>query len=139
MDLSELDEMVDTILSIEHTLHLLNTVILILTARICESSSAAVLIKTSRSILALLDLCENELDALNQVVIDIRALRLVDYPPFILLPQTNRSIDELQLDFAHQMTRFIKDQLRKLFVHLRLPATVILPSSYHRHSPSTSI
>ena len=124
--------MADAILSIEHTHHLLYTTIFILTARICESSSAAVLTKTSRSILALLELCEKELDALTQVEIYIRALRLEDHPPLILLPQKNRSIDELQPDLAHQIIMFTKDQLRKLYVHLRLSFTVILPRRRYR-------
>ena len=56
--------------------------------------------KTSHYILALLELYENELDALTQVEIDIRALRLEDHPPLILLPPKNRPIYELRPDLA---------------------------------------
>ena len=100
IDLTELEEEAENIISVHHILHLLVNLTLTLTAQPRTSTIATVLSKTCRIILALLALCENELDVLTQIEVDIRMLRPEDHPPLPLSLKKNRSIDSLHPDFA---------------------------------------
>ena len=134
IELRELVEVADTVISLQSTIHTLSTITLTLAARLRNSPIINVIIKLYRVILALLALCENELDVLTQVEVDIRALRPEDRPPLVLHPIKNRTIDELDPTFALALTRFTKEQLRKIYLHLRLPPTIILPRRRYRFS-----
>ena len=69
-----LEEVSDSVLSVHRILDLLAILTLILTTTLRDSCVAAILIKTSHIVLALLALCKNELDMLAQVEIVIFAL-----------------------------------------------------------------
>ena len=109
LDLRELEEVAESALSVSHAIQLLVTTTLALIARLRSSVPCDVLSKTCRVLLALLTLCENELDVLTQVEVGIRALRLEDRPPLTIHPIKNRSIDDLTPDFAFRITRFTKE------------------------------
>ena len=89
IDLTELEEAAENIITVHQILHLLINFTLTLTARLRTSNIATVLSKTCRIMLALLALCENELDVLTQVENDIHTLRPEDQPPLPLSPQKN--------------------------------------------------
>ena len=76
-----LGEVSESILSVCHILDLFSILALTMTAKLRDSGIAERIIKTSRIILALLVLCENELDVLAHVEIDINALCPEDRPP----------------------------------------------------------
>ena len=132
--LRELEEAAETVLSFQHVIHILSTITLTLATRLRAYTSIDIIVEVYRIILALLALCDNEMNVLTEVEVDIRALRSEDRPPLVLHPPKNRTIDELDPAFALGFTRFTKEQLHKLFVHLRLPNTVILPRRRYRFS-----
>ena len=132
IDLIELEEAAENIISVDHILHLLVTLTLTLTARLSTSNITIVLSKTFRIILALLALCDNEIDVLTQVEVNIRVLRPEDHPPLLHSTKKNRLINSLQPDFAYRITRFTKEQLRKLLINLCIPYTIILPRRRYR-------
>ena len=74
INLSELEEAAGLVITIQHTLHLLATLTLTFIAKLRTTNAVATLSKTFSGIIALLTLCDNELDVLALVEIDIRAL-----------------------------------------------------------------
>lgn len=132
INLSELEEAAGQIITLQHTLHLLATLTLTFIAKLRTTNAVATLSKTFSGILALLTFCDNSLDDLVSIEMDIRALRPEDHPPLMIHPKKNRSIDSISPDFAYRVTRFTKEHLRTLFIHLRLPHTVILPRRRYR-------
>ena len=104
LDLSELEEAAKHVLLLQHTLHIMATLTITMFAKARTSCIAEVLSKTLHIILAFLALCDNELDVLSQVEIDICALRPEHHPHLPIYPKKNRSIDSLSSDFAYRMT-----------------------------------
>ena len=90
VDLTELEEAAKNIISVDHILHLLVTLNHTLTAWLRTSNISRVISKTCRIVLVLLALCENELDVITHVEVDIRAFRPEDHPP---LPHSPKTID----------------------------------------------
>ena len=132
LDLRQLDELADSLHELEHILDLLTILAMTLTAKLRYSRSVSLLFKACRIIIAFLVIVESELDILSKVEFDIRALRSSDLPPLRLYPNQNRTIDSLDPSFAYQYTRFTKDQLHQLKVHLRIPTSVYLPRRRYR-------
>ncbi len=79
----------------------------------------------------LLTFCFHELDVLVQQDDALLNLRYGQLYPLEQLPPKNRAIDEISEEFAYTFTRFTKDQLRILFLHLRIPQVIIIPN-HHR-------
>ena len=102
--MNALQEAANSLMSIHHHINLLTILILPLLAKLNRSKFSSILAKTFRIILSLLALCEDELDILSQIDIDIRALRLEDHPPLEIYPTKNRIINNLDDNFAYQFT-----------------------------------
>jgi hypothetical protein len=66
----------------------------------------------------LLTFCFHELDVLIEQDDDLLNLRYGQLYPLEQLPPKNRSIDKISEEFSYSFTRFTKDQLRMLFLHL---------------------
>ena len=126
IDLKALEEAADNLLSIRHHIDLLIILTFTAIAKL-RSGVTTILVKMCHTILALLALCEDELDVLSELEVDIRALCPEDRPPLQMYPIKNRRIDDLDANFAYQYTQFSKAQLRQLYIYLRLPTTVFLP------------
>ena len=86
LELRQLVEEADDCLSIRHIVDMLSTLILTLIAQLRSSASVPVLARAYRGIIALLVLCESELDVLVDLEIDICALRPEHCPPTSNLP-----------------------------------------------------
>ena len=60
----------------------------------------------------------------REAIIEMCAIRFRDLIPYVLSPQRNRTIEELNDVDAREWTRFTKEQLRLLLLHLRIPLQV---------------
>lgn len=74
IDSKALDEAADNLLSIRHHIDLLIILIFTMIAKLRESRFTTILVKMFHAILALLALCEDELDFLSEIETDIHAL-----------------------------------------------------------------
>jgi hypothetical protein len=79
----------------------------------------------------LLTFCFHEIDALVQEDDALLNIRYGQLFPLENSPPKNRSIDELSEEFSYSFTCFTKDQLRLLFLHLRIPGLVITQHWHH--------
>ena len=119
-------------------MHVIEHLIILLSASLAlakRENNRPIVSATSNALkvsLGMIELCQNELDMLVELEVDIRALRTEQGPPLILQPHRNRKIESLPPDFSHNYTRFTKEQLRYLLLHLRLPDVVILPRRRYR-------
>ena len=95
----ELEEVADTVLSLQSIVHILSNITLTLDVRLHTSTTIQIIIKLYCFTLDLLAFCDNELDVLTHVEVNIRALQAEDRPPLILHPIKNRTIDELDPTF----------------------------------------
>jgi hypothetical protein len=78
----------------------------------------------------LLTFCFHELDVLVEQDNSLLNLRYGQLYPLEQLPPKNRSIDEISDEFAYTFTRFTKEQLRILFLHLRIPQVISIPNRH---------
>jgi len=62
---------------------------------------------------------------------DLLYLRHHQLTPLITGPPRNRVIDELTDEVAYSLTRFTKEQLRILFLHLRIPNEIVTEQWHH--------
>ena len=135
IDLRALLEVAEITISLMHVIEHLIILLSTSLALAKRENDRPIISATSNALkvsLGLLEICNNELDMLVEAEIDICALLPEQGPPLILHPHRNRTIDSLQPNFAHNYTRFTKEQLRHLLKHLRLPDVVILPRRRYR-------
>jgi hypothetical protein len=79
----------------------------------------------------MLTFCFHEIDVLVQEDDALLNIRYGQLYPLENLPPKKRSIDEISEEFLYTFTHFTKDQLRLLFLHLRIPESVIT-QQHHR-------
>ena len=82
------------------------------------------LVHLLKLILSFIALCENELSMMSEADVDLCAIRTDEFQPLVLNSKMNRMIVDLEPDFVQRMTRFTKEELYQLLVHLRLPSTI---------------
>ena len=116
--------LLDVLMNVELFL-LMAAVVLSIAKKIGKLCLLRKLVHLLKIILAFIALCENELDLLSEAEIDICAIRTDEFQPLVVYPNINRKIDDLELDFAQRMTRFTKEELKLLLLHLRIPQFVI--------------
>ena len=114
LELRQLTVEADDYLSICHLLNMLSILTLTLIAQLRSSASLTVLVKTYRGIIAFLAVCKNELDVLTELEMDIRAPCPEHRKPLCTCPIQNRTMESPYPSFAHDYTRFTKDDLQKL-------------------------
>jgi hypothetical protein len=74
--------------------------------------------------------CSYEVDLLVEEETNLLFLRRNDLFPLVNAPPRNRSIDDLSEETAKQLTRFMKDQLRILLLHWRIPNDIVTGPRY---------